>query len=168
MKIVFFLFSLTASLFCFNLNFKNFSSDFSQSVSSKDSKINYSGHFVLTQNKAFWSYDKPSKKEIYIDKNQITIVEHDLEQVIFSTLDKTPNLSEIFKLAKKIGPNEFEAKYEDIVYKIFLENDEVKNISYKDEFENDIFITLYKQSRNTKINEAIFTPKIPKDYDLVY
>ncbi|MCH5336784.1 MAG: outer membrane lipoprotein chaperone LolA, partial [Campylobacter sp.] len=145
----------------------NFSSDFTQNVSSKNSKITYSGHFVLTQDKAFWSYEKPAKKEIYINKNQITIVEHDLEQVIFSSLDKIPNLNEIFKLAKKIAPNELEAKYENVKYKIFLENNEVKSISYQDEFENDILITLFKQKKNTSINEAIFTPKIPKNYDLV-
>lgn len=168
MRIAVFLVFFTVSLFCFDLNFKNFSSDFSQSVSSKNSKIDYSGHFILTQDKAFWSYDKPLKKEIYIDKNEIVIVEHDLEQVIFSTLDKTPNLNEIFKLAKKISPNEFEAKYENIVYRISLENNEVKSISYKDEFENDIFITLSRQSKNTKINEAVFTPKIPQSYDLVH
>ena len=167
MRILFFITFFVAKLFCLDLNFTNFSSDFIQSVSSKNSKINYSGHFVLTQNKAFWSYEKPTRKEIYINKNQITIVEHDLEQVIFSTLDTIPNLNEIFKSAKKIRPNELEAKYQNINYKILLENDEVKSIGYKDEFENHVLITLLKQSKNTKLDENIFIPKFPKNYDLV-
>ncbi len=168
MKVLFFITVLVVKLFCLDLNFTNFSSDFIQTVSSKDSKINYSGHFVLTQDKAFWSYEKPTKKEIYIDKNQVIIVEHDLEQVIFTSLDKIPKLSEIFKSAKQIGAKELEARYENTVYKIFLENDEIKSIQYKDAFENEISIAFLKQSKNTRIDESIFTPKIPKNYDQVH
>ncbi len=167
MRILLFLVFFVAELLSLDLNFTNFSSEFTQSVSSKDSKIDYSGRFVLTQNKAFWSYEKPSKKEIFIQNNEIIIVEHDLEQVVFSKLDKIPNLNEIFKRAKKINDNKLEAKYEGINYQIYLEKDEVKSISYKDEFENSVLITLFNQRKNTKIDENIFTPNFPKNYDLV-
>lgn len=167
MKILLSLCFFLSSVFALDLNFKNFSSDFTQSIKSKNSLITYKGHFILEQDKAFWSYDSPTKKEIYINKNQVIIVEHDLEQVIFSKLDNTPNLNEIFKNAKKLDENKLQAKYKNITYLINLENDEVKNISYKDEFDNIVNIELYEQKRNLNIDENIFKAKYPKTYDLI-
>ncbi|EOH1440993.1 LolA-like outer membrane lipoprotein chaperone, partial [Campylobacter jejuni] len=98
--LIFFIF--IGQLFALDLNFNTFSSNFTQIVKSKNSTLSYSGHFILSKDQAYWSYDTPSKKEIYINKNQVTIVEHDLEQVIFSHLDNIPNLNEIFKKASLI------------------------------------------------------------------
>ncbi|WP_411675406.1 LolA-like outer membrane lipoprotein chaperone [Campylobacter sp. LR264d] len=167
MRIILCLFLCLLQGFCFNLSFKNFSSDFTQSVSSKNSKIDYKGHFIITPNQAFWKYESPNKKEIYINKEDIVIIEHDLEQVIFSKFDKVPNLSEIFKKAKQIDSKTYEVKYDNINYTIKLNKDSVENISYQDEFENNILIEFYNQNKDDFINSNVFTPKIPKHYDKV-
>lgn len=167
MKFFAFLILFCGQIFAFDLNFKNFSADFSQNVSSKQGKIDYSGSFFLQNDKAFWSYEKPSKKEIYINNNEIMVVEHDLEQVLISKLDNVPKLNEIFKKAKKLGANKFKARYENIDYIIELENDEVKKISYRDELENLVSITLFNPKRNQNIDTKIFTPKYPANYDIV-
>lgn len=168
MKKIFFLILICLSqIWAIDLNFNTYSSDFIQIVKSKNSTISYSGHFILSKNEAYWLYNTPSKKEIYINKNQVILIEHDLEQVIFSRLDNIPNLNEIFKKAKHIDNNKLIAQYEKTNYTIVLNNDEVKSISYKDEFENDITITLNNQIKNPKINPEIFKAKIPQNYDLV-
>ncbi|EAL3922201.1 LolA-like outer membrane lipoprotein chaperone [Campylobacter upsaliensis] len=154
-------------VFAYDLNYENYTSKFTQSVSSKNSQFDYKGHFVLEKDRAFWSYESPSKKEIYINKNEIVIVEHDLEQVSFARLEKIPNLNAIFKQAKEITPNKLKANYENVDYFITLFNDEVKSIQYTDEFENKVLITLHKPQKNTKINSQIFKPKFPQNYDIL-
>jgi len=167
MKVLLVFCFLVFELFALDLNFENFSSSFEQNIHSKDSTINYKGYFILSKDKAFWSYESPSKKEIYINKNEIIIVEHDLEQVIFSKLEKIPNLNEIFKNAKKVSPNELIAQYEGIHYKIELREEKLKSISYKDEFDNSITINFFNQKKNQQINENLFVAKIPPNYDKV-
>ncbi|AXP08538.1 LolA-like outer membrane lipoprotein chaperone [Campylobacter hepaticus] len=149
------------------LDFKAFSSDFVQTVTSKNSKLSYSGHFIFDQNRAYWVYHSPSKKEIYIHNNEVTIIEHDLEQVIFSHLDNIPNLNEIFKKAKVINKDKLIAKYENIDYTIKLHQDQIQSISYQDEFENNVVIVLSHQLKNPRIKAEIFQAHIPKNYDII-
>ncbi|HDZ4954582.1 TPA: outer membrane lipoprotein chaperone LolA [Campylobacter jejuni] len=160
-------FIFTGQLFALDLNFDTFSSDFKQTVKSKNSTFSYSGHFILSKDQAYWSYNTPSKKEIYINKNQVTIVEHDLEQVIFSHLDNIPNLNEIFKKASFTDKDKLIAKYDNINYIIKLYQDKIQSISYKDEFENDVTINLNNQIKNPKTNPNVFKAQIPQDYDIV-
>ncbi|EAH5310824.1 LolA-like outer membrane lipoprotein chaperone [Campylobacter jejuni] len=163
--LIFFIF--IGQLFALDLNFNTFSSNFTQIVKSKNSTLSYSGHFILSKDQAYWSYDTPSKKEIYINKNQVTIVEHDLEQVIFSHLDNIPNLNEIFKKVSLIDKDKLVAKYDNINYTIKLNQEQIQSISYKDEFENDVIINLNNQIKNPKINSDVFKAKIPQNYDIV-
>ncbi len=99
------------------------------------------------------------KKEIYINKNQVTIVEHDLEQVIFSHLDNIPNLNEIFKKASLIDKDKLVAKYDNINYTIKLNQEQIQSISYKDEFENDVIINLNNQIKKSKNQLRYFQGK---------
>ncbi|MBK1992239.1 outer membrane lipoprotein chaperone LolA [Campylobacter sp. 2018MI35] len=167
MKIVFILLSMMIKIFALDLSFENFSSDFIQSIDNKKTKINYTGHFTITHNKALWNYQNPLHKDIFIDNNKITIIEYDLEQVIISKLENIPNLNEIFKNAKMIDQNTYEAKYENTTYVLKLKENQVENISYKDEFDNNVNIKLFNQKRNIRINENLFIPKIPKNFDIV-
>lgn len=165
MKFVILSFIFMVQVFALDLNFTSFSSDFTQEVVSKDSKLTYKGNFIITQDQAFWSYQSPTQKEIYIDKKDIVIIEHDLEQVIFSKLENIPNLNEIFKNAKQTQKGQYKARYENIDYFLKLENDEIKSVSYKDDFDNEVAIYFFKQVKNTKIDPKIFIPQIPSHYD---
>lgn len=161
------LFIFIAKLLALDLDFNTFSSDFTQTIKSKNSILSYSGHFIFNKNQAYWSYDTPSKKEIYINKNQIIIIEHDLEQVIFSHLQNLPNLNEIFKKAKYLDKDKLIAKYENINYTITLYQDQIQSISYEDEFQNKVTIKLSKQIKNPPIKANIFQAKIPQNYDII-
>lgn len=154
-------------LFAFETQFKTFKSEFTQLVSSMNSKITYKGSFYLTPNEAFWSYESPANKQIYIKNKEVVIVEEDLEQVIISKLNKIPNLSTIFKNAKKKSENKYETVYDGVLYDISLENGEVNTVTYKDEFDNVVTISLFNQERNIPLNSNIFNAKFPPHYDVV-
>ncbi len=166
MRIFFLIFLLSVNLLAFNKDFKTFKSDFTQLVESINSSIKYQGSFVLTPSKAFWLYENPSKKQIYINEKEVVIVEEDLEQVIYTRLEKLPNLSLIFQNAKKKDDG-YETLYEGVLYKIRLKDDEISEVSYKDDFDNIVTISLHNQQRDTKIDEDIFKPKIPSSYDIL-
>lgn len=167
MKIFAILLFCCAQIFAFSTDYKSFSSDFTQRIRSLNSTITYRGNFIITQKEAFWNYKQPSKKQIFINNTQVVVLEPDLAQATYSTLNDTPNLTQIFRQAKKISATKYEAKYQKTTYTITLEKDEVKSISYKDELDNDVLITLQNQKRNTPINKSLFTPKIPPNYDIV-
>ncbi|WP_185900182.1 LolA-like outer membrane lipoprotein chaperone [Campylobacter sp. MIT 99-7217] len=167
MKFLGFLLFFCVSLWGFEADYKSFSSDFTQIVSNKNSKISYKGKLIITQNKAFWSYEEPTQKQIYIKNQNITIVEPDLEQVILTKLEKVPNLTQIFKNAKQNKQGLYEANYEGVRYIVKLENDEVQSISYQDDLENEVSIILSKQKRNFAVDENIFEAKYPKSYDIL-
>ncbi|TXE78856.1 outer membrane lipoprotein chaperone LolA [Campylobacter peloridis] len=156
------------NLFAFNINFKNFSSDFEQIVQSNNSSLKYKGNFIITQNKAFWNYTHPTNKKIYINNKEIIIIEPDLEQAIYTKLQNTPKLQKIFEKAKKISSNTYEARYENTTYKIKLKNDNsLESISYSDELNNLITIFFFNQKFDQNINENLFSPKIPANFDIV-
>lgn len=159
--------SFVLNLQAFDINYKSFGADFTQSVRSNDALIEYSGSFIITQDKAFWDYKKPTSKQLFINKNELIILEPDLEQAMISALEKVPNLSAIFKSAKKISNTRYEATYENVKYNISLENDEIKSIAYKDELDNAVLITLFNVRRDFAVRDDVFKASIPKNYDIV-
>lgn len=167
MRIFVFLLFSCVQIFAFNTDYKSFSSDFTQRIRSMNSTITYKGNFIITKKEAFWNYKQPNKKQIFINNTQVVVLEPDLAQATYSTLNDTPNLTQIFQQAKKVSATKYEAKYQKTDYTISLENDEVKTISYKDELGNDVLITLQNQKRNTPINKSLFNPKIPPNYDVI-
>ena len=154
-------------IFAFDVNYKSFSSDFTQRVRSLNSTITYRGNFIITQKEAFWNYATPAKKQIFINGTQVVILEPELAQATYTSLSDTPNLSQIFKTAKKISATKYEAKYQKTTYTIGITNNEVKTIAYKDELDNDVLITLNNQKRNVAVNKGLFNPKIPPNFDIV-
>ncbi|AJC87433.1 LolA-like outer membrane lipoprotein chaperone [Campylobacter insulaenigrae] len=167
MKYLFVLIFIFSQLLAFDINFKNFSSDFIQKVYNNNSSIEYKGNFIISQNKAFWNYIYPNSKQIYINQHEITIIEPQLEQVIFTKIQNLPNLQQIFKKAKKITEETYEANYENVKYKINFKNNKISNISYTDELQNSVAIYLFNQKIDEKIDEKKFIPKIPNHYDIV-
>jgi outer membrane lipoprotein carrier protein len=157
--------SLIAGIFDFN----TISSDFNQTITNdENSKITYEGSFyATTESKALWIYKSPIEKKIYFNKNQVVIVEPDLEQVIVTNLQNIPNLTELLKSSKKIKKDLYEAIYEDMKYEIVTSNEQITKITYKDRLDNRISIDLFNQSINTFLDENLFKIQIPKGYDVV-
>ncbi|CZE47922.1 LolA-like outer membrane lipoprotein chaperone [Campylobacter geochelonis] len=160
------LFSLNFA-FANPLEFNTLSSDFTQTVTSDGSSIKYSGNFITTKELAFWHYSTPNLKDIYFSKTRVVSIEPDLEQAILTKLDQIPNLTAVLQSAKKEKDGSYSAKFDDITYKIELENNLISKISYKDKLDNDIEIKLNNVKKDEPIDESKLEPIIPKGYDII-
>ncbi len=142
--------------------------DFTQKITNEENRtISYSGIFYAkTDGKALWIYKKPIKKYLYFLNSKVVIIEPNLEQVIFSKLDKFPKILNILKTAKKTK-NGLIAKCCDNSYHIFTKNGKIQNIKYTDKTGNKVVINFFNQDINLILNNSIFRYKIPKDYDIL-
>lgn len=169
MKKFAFLLLFSIELFANPLNFQSLKSDFTMEVKSNKASINYKGNLAISGNKAYWHYEKPSLKDIYIVNTDSFIqIDRVLEQVIFTKINKLPSFHNILKNAKEINANHYQALYDDIVYNIYFANSKLSKITYTDKLDNEVEILFINPLLNTKIDDNIFKAKYPKDYDVIY
>jgi len=161
---LFFSFSL-ASLAQIN----SFKADFTQNITDeKNTTLSYDGNIrALKPQNALWVYSKPFIKYVYISSRAITIIEPEIEQVIIKKIDSKLDFFNMIKNAQKIGNNIYEANYAGSKFNIKTENKVLKSISYVDEFENSVEIIFMNQEQNILIDEKIFIPLIPLEYDII-
>jgi outer membrane lipoprotein carrier protein len=169
MRYIFGFLLFTVFIMANELDFTTIQSSFIQTITNEeDKKITYEGEFYATSNaKALWVYKSPIKKEIYFSKNSVVIVEPELEQAIITDIDNTPNITEILQGATKINENTYQASFEDTIYTIQTKNRLIQSIMYKDKLENTIVISLQNPKINITLEEEIFRPKIPQEYDII-
>jgi outer membrane lipoprotein carrier protein len=78
---------------------KEFSANFTQTITSSDKKITYKGKVYKLGNEIVWNYTYPSKKTIWV-KEKIYVYEPDLYQVTIIN-KKNTTLNDILKNPKK-------------------------------------------------------------------
>jgi outer membrane lipoprotein carrier protein len=163
-------FLLTCSvLFAGVFDFTTISSEFKQTITNEEnSQIQYKGSFYATsQAKALWIYKTPIDKKIYFSQKRVVIIEPELEQVIITNLENTPNITEILKGAKEISNEVYQTTYNDVQYTVKIKSAKIDTISYKDKLGNSVKIELINQSTNTFLDDTLFVPNIPKDFDVI-
>jgi len=150
-------------------DFKTIQSDFIQKVTNDQNKtIVYEGIFYATHDqKALWIYQKPIAKKIYFNQSKVLIIEPELEQVIMTSLENTPNIAQILREAKEVTPHTYVTKFMDTTYTITASNDTIEKITYKDKLENRVEIIFSSQSINLFLDDELFRADIPKGYDIV-
>ncbi len=151
------------------IDVKSFKADFKQVVTDdKGKQLLYDGHIQATNPKyALWQYMTPIEKSIYITPNKITIIEPEIEQVLIRNLSSDFDFFRMIKYAKKISENSYVTFLNDSKYTIRIKDDLIDSISYIDEFGNTVEITFKNQFQNIEISKEIFTPLIPKNYDII-
>ena len=149
------------------LQFETLSADFKQIVKSDDAKISYSGDFSATKEHAVWHYKSPAIKNIFFSLTKVVVIEPELEQAIVTNIKETPNLTAILASAKPNKNGIYEASFDDVKYLIELKGDLPSKISYTDKMDNKVVINLSNVRKNAPVNEAIFKPVIPKNYDII-
>ena len=168
-KLILMLF-LTSLLFAKIENFKTIQSEFTQKVTNDQNKtIVYDGTFYATQDKkALWVYEKPVAKKIYFTGTKVLIIEPELEQVIITTLENTPNITLLLQEAKEISPNKYIAKFMETTYTINATKHSIDKVTYKDKLDNLVEIVFSNQSTNLFLDDELFRATIPKGYDIVH
>ena len=147
----------------------SFEADFTQSVTDEKNKVLvYSGHVMASKpQKALWKYIKPIEKNVYINAYSIVIVEPEIEQAIVKRIESNFDFFNMIKNAKKIKEETYEASYKETIFTIISKNSLIQSIFYKDEFDNNIKIIFEKQIQNRDIDDKIFVPDIPLEYDVI-
>lgn len=147
----------------------SFEADFTQSITDeKDKVLVYNGHIVASKpQNAKWNYIEPVKKDVYISKFNVTIVEPEIEQVIFKRIESNFDFFKIISNAKKIKKNTYLTNYKNSSFTIVKNNDLIESISYVDEFENRVKILFKNQKQNHQIDSEVFTPVYPLFFDVI-
>lgn len=169
-NIIIFLFILNTTLIANDFkNLKTFEASFTQTITnSSGNEVKYEGLLYIQEpDKIKWIYQNPIEKFVYIKKNRVTIIEPELEQAIVTQLDKEINILNLLKNSQKISGNLFLSHFNNIDYSLTLENKKLKQISYKDELENDVLISFEKIQQNHKIDQKIFNFLIPLEFDII-
>ena len=149
------------------IEFNTLSANFSQTVQSDDAKISYGGDFSATKEHAVWHYKTPTIKNIFFSFTKVVVIEPELEQAIITNIKETPNLTAILANAKPNKNGVYEASFDDVKYLIEMKGDLPSKISYTDKMDNKVVINLSNVRKNAPVNEAIFKPIIPKNYDII-
>lgn len=158
-----------SSLFASFEDLHSFDADFIQKITDeKEKSLQYSGHvYALKPQNVLWEYKKPIEKSVYINSFNVMIVEPELEQAIVKRLDTNFDFFKIIKSAQKINVNYYETVYNNVVFKIYIKNDLISSILYKDEFDNNVEILFLHQKYNAKINKKLFFPILPSYFDII-
>ena len=104
MKHIFALFiSYTLSFASFD-SINSFEADFTQSVTDdKNKSLIYSGHIVASKpQNALWNYLKPIKKDVFINRFEVTVIEPEIEQVIIRRIESNFDFFNMIENAKKL------------------------------------------------------------------
>ena len=146
-----------------------FESNFTQTITDDKKKvITYKGDVIASKpQNALWSYKTPIIKDVYINQNTITIVEPEIEQAIIKKMSSDINLFELAQNAKKISDTLYEAYYMQKSYTIEFQNGLIQSIRYQDEFDNQVAIIFTQQQKDNFIDNDLFVPKIPSDFDII-
>jgi len=151
------------------INLKSYSSEFTQTIiNSENTKIIYHGNLYIDNGKnILWRYTNPIRKDVYINKLNVMIVEPELEQVITSQINEELDLFNILNSSVKIDDNKYENSVNGIKYTIFLKNKILQNIKYTDEIDNKVNIKFFNTSNDIQLDESIFNFIIPSNYDII-
>jgi len=148
-----------------------FSAQFTQKITSPDKKVlKYSGTLRFNRSGELqWRYQKPTKKEVCSNGRQVTVVDHDLEQVSFYKLNDQLDLTAILSHAKHHKKNLYVATYQGVYYTFSLDSrGRIDQIAYKDSLENVVNIHFYKVHYRPKAYSAQqMQCGYPASYDII-
>ena len=149
-----------------------FKANFMQQVTNTKGKvIKYRGYiYYNSPSRTKWTYRSPTKKEVCTQGHQLIVLDHDLEQVSYYSINKGFNLAKVLKKAKLHKNNTYVTTYRGKYYTIVLDNKgRVQQIAYKDNLDNTVNIIFTKiQYRNSLFPNSKFVCARPKNYDTIY
>jgi len=150
---------------------EHFQADFIQKVTNPKKKvITYEGSMRFSdKNRLKWIYTSPTKKEVCTDGKELTVVDHDLEQVSYYLIDKGLDLLSILREAKKYKDNIYLANYQNRRYTIQVDNDSrIQSVAYFDDLDNKVQIVFRKMKYGKGSPESSdMNCTAPKTYDVI-
>lgn len=163
------LFILSASGSLIDGDIKTFKANFVQNIVNESGiNVEYKGEVYIKNNgKVLWKYFYPIIKNVYLSENIAIIDEPELEQAIYTKLEKSIDIFKLINESKQIEKNLYESKLYGKKYLIKTENKKISQVSYSDEFENQIVIKFDKIEDNIDLDDNFFQFIAPDYYDII-
>lgn len=169
MKLLILIIFISESLFAQIIDYKTFQSDFLQNITNPSGKvISYKGNIILKDNnKILWTYTTPILKQIYILDSDVIINEPELEQTIYTKVQKELNFSTLLNNAIKIDSYTYQSIINNTKYTLFIKKGILQSISYTDEIENKVSIIFSNQVIDKEIDSKTFLFDQDPDFDII-
>lgn len=169
MKYLILLFFSITALLAFGETIQSFEADFTQKITDEENKVlSYKGSMRSKRpDMVLWSYETPINKKIYVTKKRAVIVEPELEQAIIKRLEGEIDFFGILASAEAVDETHYKATYKGITFILKEDKGIITSLAYTDQLENKVIIEFSNQKQNRPIEDKVFTPKVPVDYDII-
>ncbi|MDO7253595.1 LolA-like outer membrane lipoprotein chaperone [Helicobacter cappadocius] len=168
---IFFVFCvLCVSMYGLSEDIKTFRADFIQNVHSDNAaEVSYSGYIeAKSPNLAKWTYNKPLKKEIYIDGQDVVVYEPNLLQATITHLKENTDFISILKKAVLSKDGKYRSKIGNTSYELTFKDQKPYLLDFVDEFGNAINIKFSNVVINSVIDKKDFVFIPGPDIDIIH
>ncbi|QKF82242.1 LolA-like outer membrane lipoprotein chaperone [Halarcobacter ebronensis] len=164
------LFVTTTLLADFNFNdMKTLKAEFTQTIKNEAGKvIQYTGVIYIKDNKkVLWQYLTPIKKNVYVLDKEVIIDEPELEQAIYTHLDKNIDITTLLSNAVKVSADLYKTKLYDVEYFLEIKDQKINKISFKDGLSNSIEIDFKNVDTKDELDDTLFVFLPSNSYDII-
>ncbi|GHQ17216.1 outer-membrane lipoprotein carrier protein [Helicobacter pylori] len=144
---------------------QSFSAHFKQVLKSEKPLVYYGVLKAKAPNWALWVYEKPLKKEIYMNDKEVVIYEPNLFQATITPLKDKTDFFTILKHLKKQDDGSFQTTINKTTYRLVFKDGKPFSLEFKDGMNNLVTITFSQAEINPTIANEIFVFK-PKDENI--
>lgn len=140
---------------------QSFSANFKQVLKNEKPLVYYGVLKAKAPSWALWVYEKPLKKEIYMNDKEVVIYEPNLFQATITPLKDKMDFFTILKRLKKQDDGSFKTTIHKTTYRLVFKDGKPFSLEFKDSMNNLVTITFSQIEINpTIINEIfVFNPK---------
>ncbi|MGL2596177.1 LolA-like outer membrane lipoprotein chaperone [Helicobacter pylori] len=146
-------------------NLQSFSAHFKQVLKNEKPLVYYGILKAKAPNWALWVYEKPLKKEIYMNDKEVVVYEPNLFQATITPLKDKTDFFTILKQLKKQTDGSFQTTINKTTYRLVFKDGKPFSLEFKDEMNNLVTITFSQAEINPKIPNEIFVFN-PKDENI--
>ncbi|GAA9127468.1 LolA-like outer membrane lipoprotein chaperone [Helicobacter pylori] len=144
---------------------QSFSANFKQVLKNEKPLVYYGVLKAKAPSWALWVYEKPLKKEIYMNDKEVVIYEPNLFQATITPLKDKTDFFTILKHLKKQDDGSFKTTINKTTYRLVFKDGKPFSLEFKDEMNNLVTITFSQTEINPTIANEIFVFK-PKDENI--
>ncbi len=169
MKILFCFFFIVSFVLSFDFSkIDNIKAEFKQKVTSDNNIVEYQGNFIATKQNQYFEYQKPIKKQVFIDDKTTIIYEPNLNQAVFLSTNNKQGILNILNNAKQ-AEDKIISNINGDTFFIFLDSNDIPTkIEYIDKLDNKNEILLDNVKINTNIDRSIFVFNAPEGTDIIH
>lgn len=166
MKFILFLLFFISWIFALEIP-ASIDAQFTQTVTNEHNRsIHYKGKlYFKAPDQTKWVYTYPSSKIICINNNNITVIEHDLEQVTIYQNKNHIDFLQLYDDAVKLEKNRYVTYFQDNRYYFQTKDKKIEKLYFSDALHNSSVIDFSNVLYNQELPSLSCVT--PKNYDVI-